>query len=309
MRHARPNDFLIVTARTWLAFAALAVLWGIPYFLIKVAVPEISPLLIAFARVTLAAAVLLPIAWWRGGFRSLSSHKTALCAFALVEFVMPFAAISLGERWIDSSLAGILIATVPLWVALLSRFFGLHEPLGRWRVMGLVVGFVGVLTLLGLGTVAGPQGWAGVGCLLAAALGYGTGPLIIQRHLRGLDAVGPLAASLGVASALLLVPAMSVLPSRLPSSDALWSVAVLGVVCTAAAMLLMFYLVEHAGAARASLITYFNPMVAALLGVWLLDERLGTGGVAAFALILAGSWVASRGSRPPTAPRRAASHS
>jgi drug/metabolite transporter (DMT)-like permease len=281
------------------------VIWGIPYFLIKLAVAEVHPLLIAWCRVTLAACVLLPVAWKRGALGSLRSHSGALVAFALAEFAIPFAAISLGEQWISSSVTGILIATVPLWVVLLARSFGVHEPLGLRRMTGLALGFIGVVVLLGFGTISGSKGWAGVACMLVSAFGYAVGPLIIQRHLRDLDAVGPLAASLGVVSMLLLIPALLQLPAHQPSVTAVSSVVVLGLLCTAIAMLLMFYLVSHAGASRASLITYVNPAVASLLGVGLLDERLGAGGIAAFSMILAGSWLASRGAVPRLEPKLA----
>jgi len=284
-----------VSSKAWGAFAALCVIWGIPYFLIKVAVVEVAPLLIAWCRVVLAAGVLLPLAWKRGALGVLRGHMAALCAFALAEFAIPFAMISWGEQWIGSSVTGILIATVPLWVVLLARPFGVHEPLGMRRVIGLVLGFSGVVALLGFGMVPGPWGWAGVGCTLIAALCYAVGPLIIQRHLGHLDAVGPLVVCLGVAALLLTLPAMRELPAHWPSGAALASLAVLGLLCTAIAMLLMFYLVNHAGAARASLITYINPAVASLLGIGLLHERLGAGGVAGFAMVLTGSWLASRG--------------
>ncbi len=280
--------------RAWAAFAALCVIWGIPYFLIKVAVAEVPPLLIAWCRVALAAGILLPIAWKRGALGSLRAHSAALCAFAFVEFAIPLAAIASGEQWISSSVAGILIATVPLWVVLLARSFGVHEGLGVRRMAGLALGFVGVVTLLGFGTISGPKGWAGVLCMLTSALGYAVGPLIIQRHLRELDAVGPLAACLGLATVMLTLPAMGAMPSHWPSAAAVASLLVLGILCTAIAMLLMFYLVSHAGASRASLITYINPAVASLLGIGLLGEHLGGGGVAAFGMILAGSWLASR---------------
>jgi drug/metabolite transporter (DMT)-like permease len=288
------------------AFAALCGIWGIPYFLIKVALVEIHPLLLAWARVVLATTILLPVAWRRGALGSLGGHKGALCAFALAEFAIPFATISCGEQWISSSATGILIATVPLWVVLLARSFGVHEPLGMRRMLGLALGFIGVVALLGFGTISGPWGWAGVACVLAAALGYAVGPLIIQRHLRDLDAVGPLAACLGVAAVLLTLPAMRVLPRHWPSAAALASLVVLGVVCTAIAMLLMFYLVSHAGASRATLITYINPGVASLLGIGLLHEHLGAGGIAAFGMILAGSWLASRGAAHRLEPQLAA---
>ena len=285
--------------RGWGAFAALGIIWGVPYFFIKVSVRELSPVVVAFGRVMLGASILLPIAWRRGALQSLGAHKAAIVAFALVEFAIPFSAISFGERWIDSSVTGILIAMVPLSIALIQRFFGVHERLGWWRILGLGLGLIGVVALLGFGTIVGPLGWAGVACMLIATMGYAVGPLIIQRHLSGLDPFGPLAASLAVASMVLLIPAVLTLPTRMPSAPVLASMAMLGLVCTALAMLLMFYLVGHAGASRAAVITYINPAVAALLGVFLLHERLGWGGILAFVLILLGSWLAARGAATP----------
>jgi drug/metabolite transporter (DMT)-like permease len=284
-----------VSWRGWFAFAALGVIWGLPYFFIKLAVQECSPFVVAWGRIVLAALILLPIAWQRGALRSLGAHKVAVGCFALVEFIIPFSAISIGERWIDSSVTGILIAAVPLTITLISRFFGVHERLGTGRVLGLVLGLCGVVALVGFGTISGLLGWLGVACMLLATLGYAIGPLIIQRYLGGLDAIGPLAASLVIASIVLLAPAMMTLPQHMPSAVALSSIAILGVVCTALAMLLMFYLVSQAGASRASVITYINPAVATLLGVLLLHEHLGAGGFAAFGFILTGSWLATCG--------------
>ena len=278
-----------------MAFAALGVIWGVPYFFIKLALQELSPYVVAWSRLMLATLILLPIAWRRGALRSVSKHSGAILAFAIAEFVIPFSAISIGERWIASSVTGILIASVPLTVALISRWFGVHERLGTTRLLGLALGLLGVVALLGFGTITGPLGWAGVGCMLLATLGYAMGPLIIQRYLSDLDSIGPIAVSFLIASVLLLIPALMTFPQRMPSVQVLSSIGVLGVVCTALAMLLMFYLVSHAGAARAAVITYINPVVATLLGVSLLGERLGIGGIAAFALILLGSWLATRG--------------
>ena len=284
-----------MTWRGWTAFAALGIIWGLPYFFIKVAGQELSPVILAFSRVSLATLILLPIAWHRGALRSLGKHKAAICAFGLVEFAIPFSLISLGERWISSSVTGILIAMVPMSIALIQRFFGIRESLGAWRIAGLAIGFFGVAALLDTGSISGSSGWAGVGCMLLATLCYAVGPLIIQRHLHGLDSIGPLASSLLIASIVLFVPAVTELPAELPSAAALVSIAILGLLCTAVAMLLMFYLVRHAGASRASVITYINPVVATLLGVLVLHEHLGIGGFIAFGLILLGSWLATRG--------------
>lgn len=286
----------------WLAFAALGIIWGVPYFFIRLAVQEVSPFIVAWSRITLAALILLPLAWHRGALRPLRHHMAPVCAFAVVEFVVPFSAISIGERWISSSITGILLAGVPLTVALISRLFGVHERFGPLRILGLLLGLCGVAALVGFGTISGSSGWAGVGCMLLAMVGYAVGPLIIQRHLRGLDSIGPVAASLAVGSAVLLLPAVMTWPRHWISAGTLASIAVLGVLCTAVAMLLMFFLVHDAGASRATLITYINPVVATLLGVGLLHERLGLGGGVAFAVILLGSFLATRAS-PVTSER------
>jgi drug/metabolite transporter (DMT)-like permease len=290
--------------RVWTVFVALGVIWGLPYFFIKLALQEVAPMVLSFCRVALAAAILVPIAWQRGSLRGLSRRKAAICALALAEFAIPFGAISIGERWISSSVTGILIAMVPLSIALLQRFFGVREALGAWRIGGLAIGFGGVAALLGSGPIAYPLGWAGVGCMLLATLGYAIGPLIIQRHMSDLDSVGALAASLAIAAVVLAIPAAWQWPAQFPSAVAMGSIAVLGLICTALAMLLMFYLVRHAGASRAAVITYLNPVVATLLGVLVLHEPLGIGGGIAFATILLGSWLATRGvaSRPGRLP-------
>jgi drug/metabolite transporter (DMT)-like permease len=285
--------------RGWMAFAALGVIWGVPYFFIKIAVQELSPLVVAWGRISLGALILLPFAWHRGALRDLWPHRGPLIAFALAEFVIPFCMISYGERWIASSVTGILIATVPLTIALISRFFGLHEPLGAWRLTGLIMGFAGVAALLGFGAISGTEGWAGVGCMLLATIGYAIGPLIVQRHLSGVDSSGAAAASLLVGSLVLLPFAIYAFPSHVPSTVALVSIVILGAVCTALAMVLLFYLIAQAGASRASVITYINPLVATLLGVLILHEHLGVGGITAFALILLGSWLGTRGRRQP----------
>jgi drug/metabolite transporter (DMT)-like permease len=283
-----------MSGRAWIAFISLGLIWGVPYFFIKLAVQEMSPFVVAWSRLLLAAVILLPIAWQRGALRSLGTHLAPICAFAVVEFVIPFSAISLGEQWIGSSVTAILIAMVPLTVVLISRFFGVHERLGPWRAAGLVLGLVGVVALVGLGPIAGLWAWIGVGCMVLATIGYAAGPLILLRHLADTDSVGAVAASQSVASLLLLPAALLTWPQRLPTPLALASIAVLGVVCSALAMLLMVYLIRQAGASRATIITYINPAVATLLGVLVLQEHLGLGGMLAFVLILLGSWLATR---------------
>ncbi len=275
-------------------FIVLGIIWGVPYFFIHVAVQSVSPIIVAWGRLTLAAMVLVPVAWRRGALAGLREHFGAVIAFAIIEFAVPLTAISFSEQWIPSSVAGIMVATAPLLIALTSRFFGVHERLGPWRALGLGLGLMGVVTLLGFGTITGVRSWMGIGLMLIATLGYAIGPLIIERRFHGVDSLGPVAGSVGVASLALLLPAALDFPRKLPGAVALSSIAVLGLVCTATAMLLMFHLVKQAGASRASIVTYVNPAVATLLGIGILHERLGPGGIPGFGLILLGSWLATR---------------
>jgi drug/metabolite transporter (DMT)-like permease len=249
---------------------------------------------VAWGRIALGAAILLPIAHARGVLRPAFAHKAAVSGFAFAELVIPFSLIAVGERWISSSMAGILIATVPMTVVILAPLFGLQERLGVRRIAGLAIGFGGVVALLGIDRISGPLQWAGVACMLIAVVGYAAGPLIVQRSLADVDELGALAASLLVAAIALSPVAALTAPDHVPSIQAISAVAALGVACTAVALLLYFYLINAAGAARASVVAYINPAVASVLGVLVLDEHFGLGSIVGLALILAGSWLATR---------------
>jgi drug/metabolite transporter (DMT)-like permease len=282
-----------MTWRAWAVFITLCIVWGVPYLLIKVALEELSPLVISWMRIALAALVLVPIAIHRGVLSSVLAHKGAVAMFAIVELAIPFSFVSVGEQWITSSLAGILIAIAPMAIVLIAPFFGVREKLGLRRFAGLIVGFCGVVTILGFDSSQGPMLWAGVACILIAAAGYSIGPLIVERYLAGVDELGALAASLAFATLVLTPFALLSAPTQLPSALALGSVAVLGLLCTAFALLLFFYLINTAGAARAALIAYVNPAVAAVLGVMLLNEPFGLSSALGLIMILIGSWLAS----------------
>jgi drug/metabolite transporter (DMT)-like permease len=281
--------------RSWTTFWFLCLLWGIPYFFIKLALVELSPACVAWSRITLGAIVLVPIAWRRGVLLPTLRHKGAIVAFAIAELVIPFSLISLAERWISSSLAGVLIAVTPLTVVVIAPLFGVKEHLSPRRLFGLIVGLLGVVVLLGVDTISGPEQWAGVACMAGAIIGYAVGPLIVQRHLSGVDELGALAASLVVASIVLLPAAMWSAPQTVPSTLVLGSVAILGLLCTALALLLYFYLIHAAGAARASVVAYISPAIAALLGILVLHEHFGVGIAAGLAIILFGSWLGTGG--------------
>jgi drug/metabolite transporter (DMT)-like permease len=210
--------------------------------------------------------------------------------------------IATGEQHVASSLAAILISSMPLMVALIStRLSAADRPAGL-RLVGLFLGFGGVVALLGIDVAGRPGELLGALLILVATLCYATASIIVDRGLADLDPMGPIAASLGLATLVLAPVALLAPPDGLPPADALGSLAVLGVVCTALGLWLFFRLVVEAGASRAAVITYVNPLVAVILGVLVLDERFGPTAVAGLVAILAGSWLATRPTSQPRLP-------
>jgi drug/metabolite transporter (DMT)-like permease len=289
--------------RAWGAFAAVSVLWGLPYLFIKIADDDgMPPLDLAWLRIALGAAVLVPIARRAGTLGALRGRWPWLLAFAVAEVAVPFPMIAAGETHVASSTAAIVIATVPLIIALLSLRFEPSERVTGRRLLGLLVGLVGVAFLVGV-DVSGDGGeLLGVGAVLIAACGYAIGPLILKRKLADLDPTAMMGACLAIATLLLAPLAAIALPSGAPSAGAFASVAVLGIFCTALALVLMAILIGAAGPARASVITYINPVIALALGVVFLAEDPGAGALVGLALILVGSWLATAGPRPTPEP-------
>jgi drug/metabolite transporter (DMT)-like permease len=287
-----------VTPRAWFLFTLSSVIWGVPYLFIKIAVDAgVPPAFVAWARVALGAALLLPVALRRGALRGLrgGGRGGAIVAYTACEIAVPFVLIAVGERYISSSLAAILVATMPLQLALLSVWlFPAHRPAGL-RLVGLVIGLGGVVALLGVDVGGRPNELFGAALVLVATLGYAAAPLIVSRHLADLDPLGPVTASLILATIALLPAALLRPPHGLPTPVALGAIAVLGVVCTVLGLVIFFELIAEAGPSRASVITYVNPVVAVIVGVLALEERVGATSIAGLLLILGGSWLSTGG--------------
>jgi drug/metabolite transporter (DMT)-like permease len=288
-----------MSRRAWGAFAAVSVLWGLPYLFIKIADDGgMPPLDLAWTRIALGAVVLVAISWRAGTLSSVRGHLPWLLAFAVAEIAIPFPMIAAGETHVASSTAAILIATTPLLIAVLSLRFEPSERVTGFRLLGLLAGLAGVVFLVGV-DVSGDSGeLLGVGAVLIAACGYATGPLILRRKLADLDPTAMMGACLVIAAVLLTPLAAITLPSSAPSAGAFASVVVLGLFCTALALVLMAILIGEAGPSRASVITYINPVIALALGVVFLSEEPGAGTLVGLALILAGSWLATAGPQP-----------
>lgn len=289
-----------MSRRGMLLFGALAVIWGMPYLLIKISVAEVDPVALVFVRTVIAASVLLPFALRRRALRVAVQRWPIVLVYAAVEIAAPWLLLSDAQQYVSSSLSGLVIAAVPLMGATLAWLLD-KERLDRWRLLGLLVGLAGVGSLLGLDLAAGVDLRAVVE-LLVTALCWAVGPVIISRYLNGVAAVGVNTVALGVTAVAILPFALPQLPRELPSPTVIVSVLLLALVCTGLGFLALFALIGEVGAARATVFTYVNPAVALLLGVTVLDEPLTTGILVGFPLVLLGSVLAARQARATPTP-------
>ena len=283
-----------MSARAWTSFAIVSVLWGVPYLFISIAVDHgISPGFLAFSRVLLGALVLLPIAWRAGLLGSLREHRRWILVYAIAEIAIPFPLIAFGEEHVSSSVAAILIAATPLIVAALARTLDHSERVAGRRLAGLVPVFAGVVALVGVDIAGDADEVIGTIAILIAAVGYAVGPMTLQAKLSEVDPRAVMAAALAVAAVVLLPLAALAPPDAALQSEAVASILVLGIFCTAAAFVLFGALVIDVGAGRALVITYIAPVVALIAGVIVLDESPGLGTIIGLPLILGGSYLAT----------------
>jgi drug/metabolite transporter (DMT)-like permease len=292
------RSVVAVNRRGWVVFALMCVIWGIPYLLIKVAVRDVDPATLVCMRTLIGALVLVPIAAARGELRPLLARWRPVLVYTVVEVGIPWLLLSKAETQLTSSLSGLLIAAVPLVGAILAFATGTRGHLGPVQITGLLMGVGGVAALAGL-DVGSASLWS-LAAVGAVVVGYATGPWIVSRHLSDAPRLGVVAVSLALTGLVYLPWALTTLPNRFPPATVVASVVTLGVVCTALAFPLFFVLIGDVGPVRATVITYVNPAVALLLGVWFLHEPFTTGTALGFVLVLAGSFLATRA---PTARR------
>ena len=274
-----------MSKRGWFLFLALGIIWGMPYLLIRIAVESIDPLVVAFGRTVIGALLLVPVALYRGVLWPAFRGWPVLVVFTLVEISGPWLLLGHAETRLNSSTAGLLLAIVPLIAAVIVTKLG-HDRLDARRIAGLVIGLAGVALLVGLDIQLSDLG--AVGAMALCALGYAIGPIIIDRKLRGVPPLGVVAASMLLAALFYAPFAPFFWPSN-PTPAAVGSVVGLGIICTATAFMLFFALIAEVGPARATVITYINPVVAIALGVAILDEPLTLGMAIGFPLVIAGS--------------------
>jgi drug/metabolite transporter (DMT)-like permease len=288
--------------RSWSLLLVLGAIWGASYLLIKIGLRDLSPSMVAFVRIALAALVLLPVAASQGALRGVRARAGWLALVGAVQVAGPFVLISAGEEEISSALAGILVASVPLFTALLAIWVDHEERSQGLRLGGVLVGFGGVALLLGVDLGGSGSALLGGLAVVLASLGYAVGGLLVKHRLAGLAPVGMSAAVVTASAIFLLPPALLTAPEAAPGLGPAAAVAVLGVLGTGLAFVILYRLIASIGPARAWLVTYIAPGFAVVYGAVLLSEEVTVATLAGLALILFGSWLAAEG-RLPLRPR------
>jgi len=283
-----------MTRRNWILFGLTGVLWGIPYLFIKIAVRDYSPAIVVCGRTLIGAAILIPLALKQGSLKQALKGIRYVVPYAIAEMVGPWILITSAEKKISSGLAGLLIATVPIWSTILTS---LHGDISVWqprRLFGIVVGFIGIVALVGIESIRGTSNPLAIGAVILSAILYAFATIRITRALPGVSGLAINGVAMAFTSIFYLPFAISEWPKGHISQASTFSLIALGIFSTALAFALFFMVMDEIGPARASLVTYINTAVAVLLGVLLLSEPLTLGIVVGLPLVLVGSYFASK---------------
>ncbi len=285
-----------MTRRGWLLFAAMSVIWGVPYLLIKIAVKHVAPPVVVFGRTSLAAVVLVALAARAGALRPALLRWRPVLAFALIEMAIPWLLLTNAEKRLPSGLTGLLVACVPIAGAIAGYALGDHTALRPLRVAGIAIGLGGVALLVG-GDLRGDHGipWWSVVQVMLVCVGYATAPFIASRRLHDVPTLGVIAVSLAAVALAYAPLAWFSRPTSSPPATTWFAILGLAVLCTGIAFVTFFALIAEVGPVRATLITFANPAVAVALGAIFLDERITLATLGGFVLVLTGCWFATRG--------------
>lgn len=275
-------------------FILIGFLWGVPYLFMRVAVREWEPSVVVFGRVLIGAAILFPIAINRGVVKETMRGFKWILAYAIFEMCGPWYLITHAETKINSGLAGLLVATVPIWSTIYSSIAGDKTVWHAKRLMGIIIGFIGLILIVGIETISGTADAFSVFQVVLAAILYSTAMAIILKGMPHGDGVAINAVAMTITAIIFAPSALTNLPDTMPSFSATASLIGLGVLSTGWAFMIYFSLVKEIGQARGSMVTYLNTAFAVVLGVAILGEPLTIGIITGLPLVLIGSYFASR---------------
>ena len=283
-----------MTRRNWILFSIVGILWGTPYLLIRVAVRDFSPATVVFIRVAIGAMILIPIAIKQKTFMSAVRGLKYIFPYAIAEMLIPLMLIAMAETSISSGLTGILLATVPIWASIFASLYGDKSVWHQTRLIGLIVGFVGIFLLIGIESLTGESALWAIAFVIIASASYAFAVNMITRKLPDVSGIAFNGIAMAITGLIIAPFAIAQWPTTAVPTQAIFSVIALGLFCTALAFILFFIVIKEIGPARASLTTYLNTAVAVLLGVVILREPFTLGIAIGLPLVLYGSYLASR---------------
>jgi len=284
-----------MSRKSWFLFFAVGFLWGIPYLLIRVAVNEhIHPSIVVISRVTVGAALLIPFSMRRKALGAALVEWKTILPYAIGEMIIPWILITTAEQKLSSGLAGLLVATVPIWSTILASINGDKTVWHHKRLLGMFIGFVGIVLVVGVESVKGHADLLSIGMILIASVGYAWAVTRVNRKIPHIDSIAINGIAMAMTALFYLPIALMHLPKVGPSIKADLSLLSLGLFPTALAFVVFFILMKDIGTARASLVTYLNTAFAVVLGVLFLSEKLTVGIIVGLPLVLIGSYFASR---------------
>jgi drug/metabolite transporter (DMT)-like permease len=287
-----------MSRRGFLLFLAIGLAWGVPYFFLAVAGKDFSTPTVIFSRVTIGALILVPLAIKRGALKPALKAWPWVLSFAAIEMIGPWFLLTEAERHVPSGLAGLMIATVPIFGMLIAYFFQGDKSVRHPKTLaGLAIGFAGVVLLVGIDSLTGTFEPIYLLMLVLSALGYAVAPAIANAKLKDVPTVGVIGLSLTMVAVFYAIPALSALPGEIaagPAWTSVGSLVGLGVISSALAFVLFFELVKEVGSARATLVTYPNTAWALLLGIVFLHEPITIGLLTGLPLVALGSYLALR---------------
>lgn len=283
-----------MSRKSLLLFLLVGFIWGTPYLLIRVAVEEFTPATMVFLRLCVGSLILLPLAIYK---KTLSIPRSAykfIAIYSAMEIIGPWFLITNAERNLTSGLTGLLLATVPIWSVIFTSIHGDKSVWHRRRLLGLVIGFIGVFSLVGLESLTGTSALWAIGSALLASVGYAYAVIMIRNKLPEISGISINAIALLLATFVYAPFAFLQWPTESVSAKSIWAVVALGALCTAVAFILFFALIDEIGPARSSFITYLNTGFAVVLGVLVLGEPVTVGIAIGLPLVLVGSYFATR---------------
>jgi len=283
-----------MSRRNWFLFFFVGFIWGIPYLLIKVAVEDLSPTVIVFSRVVIGAAILIPIAMKCGSLMQAIKAWKYVIPYAIGEMIGPWFLITAAEQKLSSGLTGLLVATVPIWTTILASLHGDKTVWHPKRLLGILIGFIGIVLVVGIESFSGRQSIVAIAMILIAAIGYAWAVTMVTTKIPHVEPISINGVAM-IFTALVYLPFVFInAPELMPSARVFGSVLVLGLFPTAMAFYLFFQLIKDIGTARGSLVTYLNTAFAVILGVIILREPFTLGIALGLPLVLIGSYFASR---------------